>query len=355
MRLGSLAFGGSVGIAGRRTRRGRSSARRFVEPAFDSGRSRGGRGRGGRGPGRLGRCGRVGGRSARNGRLGRDVGNRPSLGDGRFLSVGDRRIGDRSNRRGRGGRRRRRRNDLAERGRLYGRVRHETVRRRLLHRDVGHPAGIACRQLRDHSRSPVCSARHDRFGVRSGGLVERRRRHGGRSGRRLRGRRRPDGDRDARGQQRERIDVALRTRRDANPEVNVRNRELDLAARTDRADARALVHARTASDGDRAEVQERHRVAVLGLDRHALATVRDGAGEADGASCGREHGGARVTRNVDAAMLPRRVRVALAEREAAQDVAVGRPGPRRGRGNQEKRREDAEHEDAHRYRLCCQG
>jgi hypothetical protein len=64
-------------------------------------------------------------------------------------------------------------------------------------------------------------------------------------------------------------------------------------------------------------VQERHGVAVLCLDRHALATVRDGAGEADDASCGRAHEGARVAGDVDAAMLPGRVWMALAEGEAA--------------------------------------
>ena len=336
MRLGSLTFARSGGIAGRRTRRGCSSA-----PRGSSGHHR------------LCRCGCLGGRSARSSRPGRDVGDRAGLGDGGLLSVGDGRIGDGTNRRGRGGRQWRR-HDLAERGRLDGLGADRSLRSRLLHRDIDHPGGIVGRQWRDRRRSPVCSARHGRPGVRRAGLDERRRRHAGRSGSRLRGRRRPGGDRDPRRQQRERVEVALRPRRDADPEVHVRHRELDVAARPDRADARALEDGGAARHANRAEVQERHGVAVLCLDRHALATVRDRAGEADDASCGRAYGRARGAGDVDAAMLPRRVRVTLAEREAAQDVAVGRPGPRRGRGNEEKRREDAEHEDAHRHRLCCQ-
>jgi hypothetical protein len=166
------------------------------------------------------------------------------------------------------------------------------------------------------------------------------------------------GSRDRRGssrrQERQRVDVALRVGSHADAEVDVRLGERDLAARPDRADRVTLEDRGVAAHADRAEVQERDRVAVLCLDRHGLATARDRAGEADRASCRCRHRGSRVSCNVDAAVLPRRVRVAP-EREPAQDGAAGRPGPGRGRGNEEERREDAEHEDAHDHRLCCQG
>jgi hypothetical protein len=159
--------------------------------------------------------------------------------------------------------------------------------------------------------------------------------------------------RSSRRQERQRVDVALRVGGHTDAELDIRLGELDLAARPDRADRVTLRDRGVAAHADRAEVQERDRVAVLCLDRHSLATTRNRAREADRASCRRRHRGPRVSCDVDAAVLPRRVRVAP-EREPAQDGTAGRPGPGRGRGNEEERRESAEHEDAHDHRLCCQ-
>lgn len=64
------------------------------------------------------------------------------------------------------------------------------------------------------------------------------------------------------------------------------------------------------------------------LDRHGLASVRNGAGEGHQASRRRKHGRLGRRTEVDAAMLTSRVGMRVVERERSQDGAVDRPGPR---------------------------
>ena len=79
----------------------------------------------------------------------------------------------------------------------------------------------------------------------------------------------------------------------------------------------------TATD---AELEQRHRVAVGGLDRQRAAASRDRAGERDGAGGGRADVGAGGSADVDSAVLAGRVLV-LSEREWPQNRSVGGPGP----------------------------
>jgi hypothetical protein len=140
-----------------------------------------------------------------------------------------------------------------------------------------------------------------RDGQRGGGLRHRRRCAGGcgrcgnrgrrRAGRGIghgrgrgrgvgdgQGRRRRIGDRrrgcrarrDAGGQERRRIEVALRLGGNPHAEMDVRLREVGVAGRGDRSDTVALCHRRAARNRDRAEVRQCHGVAVGGRDRHAL-------------------------------------------------------------------------------------
>ena len=77
-----------------------------------------------------------------------------------------------------------------------------------------------------------------------------------------------------RGQQRQRVEVALLLRRQAHAEVDIRLRQLGIAARPDRRRPRAPSRRRALGDGDRAEMGERDRVSVRRLDRDALARRR---------------------------------------------------------------------------------
>jgi hypothetical protein len=205
-------------------------------------------------------------------------------------------------------------------------------------------------RLRRHGRGS------DRIeGCRRRRVVERRRGNGDGLGRGLRCDRRCQWRDRSRRQQRQWIDVALRIHGDSDPQMHVGLRELDVAARSDRADRLALCDDRAARNRDRTEMHERDRVPVLCLDRHRLATTRDRAGEADCAGARRGDGGSGSSPDVDAAVLSGRVRVARAERERSQDGPGRRPSPGRGRRNEEQRREDAQQEHAHDDRLRCQG
>lgn len=206
-----------------------------------------------------------------------------------------------------------------------------------------------------------------------GTRVRRRRRRGGRRGRRGHdGSRRPCGSymRVARllrrgrrrwrrrrrrvalrttGQKPERVDVALRIARHANAEVDVRARELGRAARTHRADHVALADGRATSHRDRAEVNERRRVAVAGLDREREPVRRQGAGVRHGSRCGSAHRSARGARDVDAPADAAGVWVRVIERERAENVAVDRPRPRVGsRHGCDECKYDEQRESSHR-------
>jgi hypothetical protein len=98
--------------------------------------------------------------------------------------------------------------------------------------------------------------------------------------------------------------------------------------RPDRADDGALRNGVAALDGERAEVHQRGRVAERRLDRHRLSARRHGAGERDHAACRRQHARPGRRAEIDAAVLPARVRMRTVEREGTKDGAVDRPRPR---------------------------
>jgi hypothetical protein len=144
-----------------------------------------------------------------------------------------------------------------------------------------------------------------------------------------------------RGQERQRIHVALLIGRPAYSEVHVRLGQIDRSARADRADDRAFIDGSSARDTDRAQVDERRRVAEGGLDRDGLPAGRDRAGE--GHDTLRRGNDVRAGRCADlkAAMLAARVRVRLVERKRPQQRAVDRPGPGIGcRNGQHERAQD---------------
>jgi hypothetical protein len=157
---------------------------------------------------------------------------------------------------------------------------------------------------------------------RRAGLWSRNRR-GQRLGRLGRRRRR----RIARGQEPDRIDVPLRIGGDPCAEVDVGLGVLGVSGLRRGADDRLLRDRRSARDGDRAEVLERHGVPVRGQDRDRSASRRNRPGEGHGAGSGSENLLAGRGRNVDAAVLTSRVRVASRKRERPQDRSAGGPAP----------------------------
>jgi hypothetical protein len=106
--------------------------------------------------------------------------------------------------------------------------------------------------------------------------------------------------------------------------VHGRDAVLRVAARTEGADHSSLVDHVALGHRDRLEVEERDGVAVRREDRDAAAVDRDGARERDGAGSGTADGRAGIAADVDAAMLPGRVRL-RAELERAKDRPVGGP------------------------------
>ena len=145
-------------------------------------------------------------------------------------------------------------------------------------------------------------------------------------------------------QQTERVHVALLVGGDANAQVHVRNRDLGRSAGADRPHHYALGHRCSAADGDRAEVDERHRVAARGLDRHGLAARRHRACVRDRSSRGRHDARSRGSGDVDAAMLSCRVGV-RPEGERPQHGPVRGPRPGIGVTRRKGRRSDENQQD----------
>jgi hypothetical protein len=207
-----------------------------------------------------------------------------------------------------GRRRGRRRRRDGRRGRRAGR----RTRRRLRYRCRRGRRRCRRRRRRNGRRRRLCRGRR------------RRRRHG----RRCRGRRRwtcRTGDRTGR-EQADRIDVALRLRRDADAEVDARDRMLRFAAPPHGADGCALVDRVALRDRDRAEVDYGDGVPVGREDRHATPVGRQRAGERHGSRRRSPNGRSLLAPDVDPSVLPGRVRV-RAERERAQHCSVGGPRP----------------------------
>ena len=172
----------------------------------------------------------------------------------------------------------------------------------------------------------------------SGGRSSHGRRgsHGSRRGGRGRRDRRSRGDgrrrrrclrarcRRTRGEQPERVDVPFLLRRDAHAQVDARYRMLGLTARAHRGDRRALLDRVALRHLDRAQMNERHRVPIGREDREAPPVRRERAGEAHRAGCRGTDRRSRRARDVDAAVLPGRVRV-TGQGERPEDVTVGGP------------------------------
>jgi hypothetical protein len=127
-------------------------------------------------------------------------------------------------------------------------------------------------------------------------------------------------------EQAERVDVAVLVGGDSNAEVDVRFRQLGLAARTDRADRFPLDDGHALGHGYGPEVNERHRVALGSRDCDGPSATRNGAGEGHGARHRRDDVSARGSADVDPAVLARGVRI-VPEGEWLQYRPVHGPGP----------------------------
>ncbi len=162
-------------------------------------------------------------------------------------------------------------------------------------------------------------------------------------------RRRWDGLRGGRGEQAERVDIAVGIRGEPDAEVDMRSRRDRVGALADVADDSALRDEAAAHATRRTELQQRHRIAVGGLDRQRPTAARDRADERDHPRRRGKHGASELGADVDAAVLPARV-VVRAERERSQDRPRRwpRPGARRRcceeRREQNQDREDSPHE-----------
>ena len=190
-----------------------------------------------------------------------------------------------------------------------------------------------------------CRLARRRGSLRRGSLGRLRLRSG-HLGRRGRGFRRP-----AR-QELEGIAVVVVGSGDAHPEVEVRPLGRPLPAGPDSAEAVAGGHLVTPLHVDLRKVEVRRvEPPVRGADRHRPARGSERAGVADRPGRGRANRRAYLTRDVDAAVLPRRVGVA-AVAVRRQDLAVDRPWPvpgrlgRRGEGESERRDRGAHHPGA---------
>jgi hypothetical protein len=143
-----------------------------------------------------------------------------------------------------------------------------------------------------------------------------------------------------RGQEPYWVDVAMRVVGATNAQVDVGAGVLGLAARTERADRRALGEDGPSGDRDRVQVQERDRVAVGCLDRHRPAVHRQDSGEADDARGGRRNRVSGGSRDVDATVVARLV-FGGAVLEGSKHGPGRGPGPRvRGRSEREGRDHD---------------
>jgi hypothetical protein len=190
----------------------------------------------------------------------------------------------------------------------------------------------------------------DRVGIRGGSRGARRRGEAGRRDARARGRcdgrcdlrrrgsrrRRVRGGR-ARGQEPARIHVPLRVGRQADAEVDVRHRDLGVSTRADRGHRIALGDGGARADEHRTEVRERDGVAVGRGDRDAPPGGGHDAREGDGPARRGDHRRAELVCDVDATVVPRRIRMRRIEAERLHDVAARRPRPRGGGGHEAER------------------
>ncbi len=175
------------------------------------------------------------------------------------------------------------------------------------------------------------------------GRGRRRRARGGRLGR---GRARlSNGKRGLlpRGEERQGIHVPLRIGGEAHAEVDVGLVDLGLPARPDRPHRLSLGHLRPLARGDRPQMDERDRVAVVGLDGDGQAVPRHRAGEGDGAGGRGSYRRPLGAADIDPSVLTGDVGI-RPQRERAEHGAVGRPAPGAGRPGEERHHERGEGE-----------
>ena len=154
-------------------------------------------------------------------------------------------------------------------------------------------------------------------------------------------------------EQRQRIDVALLLRRRADAEVQ--EGRLVTPGRTRRRNLLPLAHSRSPRDGERAEVQQRGAVPRCGLDRERLAAVRHGPGKRHDAVGRSANGCPGRDLDIDAPVLPGRIRTGGVERERAQNRPVDGPGPRVRGSRQGERAQKQDGESAQLVNLLsCQ-
>jgi hypothetical protein len=137
----------------------------------------------------------------------------------------------------------------------------------------------------------------------------------------------------------------VRLRRDAHSEVDPRPAGLALRARVDASEHVAFFDPGTAPDGERPKVHECHRVAVLGPQRERATTSGHHAGEGDESAHRSENVLTPRSADVDAAVLPRAVGVAV-DVEGLEHRARDRPRPcEAGRREREGHYEHNEHRE----------
>jgi hypothetical protein len=138
------------------------------------------------------------------------------------------------------------------------------------------------------------------------------------------------------GKKQQRIEVPVRIRGQANTEMDIRLGPLRLSAGADRSHDLSFVHGRADPNRDRAEVDERDRIAVLGADREAEALARQLPGETDDSAGGRADLRPGRKADVDTAMLTSRIGVVVGD-EWSKHGPFHRPAPR-GRSRSEHER-----------------
>ncbi|HEU0303988.1 MAG TPA: hypothetical protein VFR32_05350 [Gaiellaceae bacterium] len=231
------------------------------------------------------------------------------------------------------------------RARDHGRVGHLRHHRRLLGRRLGNChrwLGLLDRHCRlDRRLDWIGSGGRGRCLVSWRSGIGNWRGHRSRRWRRTRVGR--SARRPSRRQEGQRIDVPLGVGGHADAEMDVRAVVLGRSARSDRTDGRAFSHRVSLADRDRAEVYERHGVAVAGLDRDHTSVRAHVPRERDRAGRRREHRRSSLSSDVDPSMLSPCIGI-VADDEGREDLPVGRPSPgARGCGHRERSEDDDGH------------
>jgi hypothetical protein len=130
----------------------------------------------------------------------------------------------------------------------------------------------------------------------------------------------------ARREERERVEVPVRLGGQPDAQVDVRLGDVGVATRADRPHHLPFADRRAHWDGDRVQLEQRDRVAVLGANRDRAPGSGHRARKRDDAGRRRAHLGADRRADVDAPVLASAVRI-VAGRERAQHRPFDRPGP----------------------------